>query len=118
MRIPSWSFYTCVSVDPTTCTVTSRERLILFYVNHDSHTLSVTPTPTLFLPLYAENYETDNSHFDLAATQHGPTGDTKPSASSTKADEFLSFAKWAFSSDGLPSLQVLGFGDFSHGTSH
>lgn len=68
-----------------------------------------------FLPPYAENYETDNSHFDLAATQHGPTGDTKPSASSTEADEFLSFAKWAFSSDGLPSLQVLGFGDFSHG---
>ena len=68
-----------------------------------------------FLPLYAENYETEDSHCDPAATQHGETADTQPSASSTEADEFLSFAKWAFSPDGLPSLQVLGFGDFSHG---
>ncbi|KAJ6033836.1 hypothetical protein N7460_000247 [Penicillium canescens] len=32
----------------------------------------------------------------------------------TEAEEFLSFAEWAFGPCGIPSLQVLAFGDFSH----
>ncbi|KAJ5642576.1 hypothetical protein N7490_006576 [Penicillium lividum] len=33
----------------------------------------------------------------------------------TEADDFISFAEWAFGNDGLPHLQVLALGDFSHG---
>jgi len=29
---------------------------------------------------------------------------------------FLSFAKWAFGADGIPSLQVIAYGDFSFGS--
>ncbi|KAI2736050.1 hypothetical protein DTO013E5_9205 [Penicillium roqueforti] len=36
------------------------------------------------------------------------------SASHTEAEEFLSFAEWVFGPCGIPSLQVLAFGDFSH----
>jgi hypothetical protein len=32
-----------------------------------------------------------------------------------EAEEFAGFASWAFSSSGLPKLQVLAFGDFTHG---
>ncbi|KAE8155390.1 hypothetical protein BDV40DRAFT_283846 [Aspergillus tamarii] len=34
---------------------------------------------------------------------------------SPSAQEFLAFADWAFGPTGLPTLQVLAFGDFSHG---
>ncbi|KAF3009278.1 hypothetical protein E8E15_002598, partial [Penicillium rubens] len=33
----------------------------------------------------------------------------------TEAEDFVSFAEWAFGSDGLPDLRVLALGDFSHG---
>lgn len=33
----------------------------------------------------------------------------------SEAEEFVEFASWAFSPSGLPKLQVLAFGDFSHG---
>ncbi|CAG8064698.1 unnamed protein product [Penicillium salamii] len=36
------------------------------------------------------------------------------SAGRTEAEEFLSFAEWAFGPLGIPSLQVLALGDFSH----
>lgn len=32
---------------------------------------------------------------------------------SSEADEFVSFAKWAFGPTGLPNLQILDLGDFS-----
>jgi hypothetical protein len=32
-----------------------------------------------------------------------------------EAEDFVSFAEWAFGPRGLPALQVLAFGDFSHG---
>ena len=72
----------------------------------------VTADP--FLPLYVENYETEHNHCDPAVAQYGPRADATLSTSYTEADEFSSFAKWAFSPDGLLSLQVLGVGDFSH----
>ena len=31
-----------------------------------------------------------------------------------EAEEFLTFAEWAFGPSGLPNLRVLAFGDFSH----
>mgnify|MGYP006868035511 FL=1 len=37
------------------------------------------------------------------------------SAAIAEAEDFVSFAEWAFSPGGLPALQVLAFGDFSHG---
>ncbi|KAJ5531405.1 hypothetical protein N7527_004798 [Penicillium freii] len=37
------------------------------------------------------------------------------SAAIAEAEDFVSFAEWAFGSGGLPALQVLAFGDFSHG---
>ncbi|KAJ6037929.1 hypothetical protein N7499_004088 [Penicillium canescens] len=37
------------------------------------------------------------------------------SAAIAEAEELVSFAEWAFGPDGLPALQVLAFGDFSHG---
>ncbi|KAJ5775836.1 uncharacterized protein N7511_000847 [Penicillium nucicola] len=37
------------------------------------------------------------------------------SAAIAEAEDFVSFADWAFGPDGLPALQVLAFGDFSHG---
>ncbi|KAJ6125840.1 hypothetical protein N7471_010333 [Penicillium samsonianum] len=35
-------------------------------------------------------------------------------SASSEAEEFLSFAEWAFGPTGLPKLRVLAFGDFSH----
>ena len=32
----------------------------------------------------------------------------------TEAEDFVAFAIWAFGPQGLPSLQVLAYGDFSH----
>jgi hypothetical protein len=32
----------------------------------------------------------------------------------SEAEEFLSIAEWAFGPTGLPNLQILAFGDFSH----
>ena len=32
----------------------------------------------------------------------------------TEAEQFVSFAEWAFGPRGLPALKVLAFGDFSH----
>lgn len=37
------------------------------------------------------------------------------SAAIAEAEDFVSFAEWAFGPGGLPALQVLAFGDFSHG---
>jgi len=36
------------------------------------------------------------------------------SSISSEAEDFLSFAEWAFGPTGFPALQVLAFGDFSH----
>ncbi|KAJ5454976.1 hypothetical protein N7530_012745 [Penicillium desertorum] len=41
-------------------------------------------------------------------------GADKTLSASSEAEEFLSFAEWAFGPTGLPKLQVLAFGDFSH----
>lgn len=35
-------------------------------------------------------------------------------AVNVEAREFVSFSQWAFGPTGLPSLQILAFGDFSH----
>lgn len=43
-----------------------------------------------------------------------PDGVEKVLSASSEAEEFLSFAEWAFGPMGLPNLQVLAFGDFSH----
>ncbi|KAJ5593593.1 hypothetical protein N7537_010497 [Penicillium hordei] len=47
-------------------------------------------------------------------TWETPDGVDKTLSASSEAEEFLSFAEWAFGPTGLPKLQVLAFGDFSH----
>lgn len=56
----------------------------------------------------------ESDSLDLAASTLG-VDTPDPELGFTEADEFLSFAEWAFSPHGLPSLQVIAFGDFSHG---
>ena len=72
------------------------------------------------IPVYSDG-ESDyvsffDHYFDCSMTwQSDPQKvevDT-PSATS-EAEDFVAFAEWAFGPSGLPALQVLAFGDFSH----
>ncbi|KAI2868709.1 hypothetical protein CBS147323_11290 [Aspergillus niger] len=50
-------------------------------------------------------------------SRHGPTVaglHLKPARKRSEAQEFLLLAQWAFGPTGLPALQILAFGDFSH----
>ncbi|BCS00167.1 uncharacterized protein AKAW2_50508S [Aspergillus luchuensis] len=50
-------------------------------------------------------------------SRHGPTVagfHLKPAQKRSEAQDFLLLAQWAFGPTGLPALQILAFGDFSH----
>ncbi|GCB25461.1 hypothetical protein AAWM_08346 [Aspergillus awamori] len=49
--------------------------------------------------------------------RHGPTVaglHLKPARKRSEAEDFVLLAQWAFGPTGLPALQILAFGDFSH----
>lgn len=50
----------------------------------------------------------------LASSNYSLSEATQKPTSVCDAEEFLSFADWAFGPSGFPNLQVLAFGDFSH----
>ncbi|KAJ5230968.1 hypothetical protein N7489_011676 [Penicillium chrysogenum] len=54
----------------------------------------------------------DRSQFEYMDPQQAVLAS---SAAIAEAEDLVSFAEWAFGPDGLPALQVLAFGDFSHG---
>ncbi|GLA21385.1 hypothetical protein AnigIFM62618_010696 [Aspergillus niger] len=50
-------------------------------------------------------------------SRHGPTVaglHLKPARKRSEAQDFVLLAQWAFGPTGLPALQILAFGDFSH----
>lgn len=51
----------------------------------------------------------DPSRFRQIATLQSETPPSMP-----EAKAFISFARWVFGPQGIPSLRVLAFGDFSH----
>ncbi|KAF4768016.1 hypothetical protein HAV15_002970 [Penicillium sp. str.  len=58
-----------------------------------------------------------DEYFDRSHLEYGDSQEAVliSSAAIAEAGDFVSFADWAFGPDGLPALQVLAFGDFSHG---
>jgi hypothetical protein len=70
-------------------------------VSNDSHN---------YPPIVDEYF--DRSHLEFVDSQEAVL---MSSAAIAEAEDFVSFADWAFGPDGLPALQVLAFGDFSHG---
>ncbi|KAJ5230957.1 hypothetical protein N7489_011665 [Penicillium chrysogenum] len=61
-------------------------------------------------PIFDEYF--DRSQFEYMDPQQAVLAS---SAAIAEAEELVSFAEWAFGPHGLPALQVLAFGDFSHG---
>jgi hypothetical protein len=61
-------------------------------------------------PIFDEYF--DRSQFEYMDPQQAVLAS---SAAIAEAEDLVSFAEWAFGPDGLPALQVLAFGDFSHG---
>ncbi|KAJ5766705.1 uncharacterized protein N7511_004321 [Penicillium nucicola] len=52
---------------------------------------------------------------DLAIWEMNESGSVgNPLPASSEAEEFVAFAEWVFGPTGLPNLEVLAFGDFSH----
>lgn len=56
----------------------------------------------------------DNQSDSLVPRNYSLSEATLKPTSVCDAEEFLSFAEWAFGPSGLPNLQILAFGDFSH----
>ena len=58
-----------------------------------------------------------NTYFDGSSLVYADLQEAvlESSAAIAEAEDFVSFAEWAFGPGGLPALQVLAFGDFSHG---
>lgn len=56
-----------------------------------------------------------DEYLDILLPTHNSSQEStlKPTLT-CEAEEFLTFAEWAFGPSGLPNLQVLAFGDFSH----
>ncbi|KAJ5260657.1 hypothetical protein N7524_008681 [Penicillium chrysogenum] len=73
------------------------------FVNRDVSNDSYNYRPTVYF---------DRSHLESGDSQEAVL---MSSAAISEAENFVSFAEWAFGPDGLPALQVLAFGDFSHG---
>ncbi|OGE46739.1 hypothetical protein PENARI_c124G04245, partial [Penicillium arizonense] len=61
-------------------------------------------------PIFDEYF--DRSQFEYMDPQQAVLAS---SAAIAEAEDLVSFAEWAFGPHGLPALQVLAFGDFSHG---
>lgn len=70
-------------------------------VSNDSHN---------YRPIVDEYF--DMSHLEYVDSQEAVL---MSSTAIAETQDFVSFAEWAFGPDGLPALQVLAFGDFSHG---
>jgi hypothetical protein len=58
-----------------------------------------------------------NAYFDRSPLEYIDLQEAvlESSVAIAEAEDFVSFAEWAFGPRGLPALQVLAFGDFSHG---
>ncbi|KAJ5642534.1 hypothetical protein N7490_006534 [Penicillium lividum] len=69
------------------------------------------------LPLNAESSSVDNQDSPLSESCDDWESNVRGIAPAmvTEADDFISFAEWAFGNDGLPHLQVFALGEFSHG---
>jgi hypothetical protein len=88
--------------------------------------LGADPDPDVMMP--CDNASEDGSSNESISSGGKPPSITHSTASSEPFDiaeilrlpaELLRFANWAFGPNGLPTLQVLAFGDFSYdGRSH